>query len=59
MWVEFVVGSLPLLREVFLLSSPENQHFQFQFDQESAKADEGPLRGCTTSESLFIIHLFI
>ena len=40
MWVEFVVGFLPLLREVFLRVlrfSPllKNQYFQIQFDLES------------------------
>ena len=65
MRVKFVVGSLPCSEKFFsgtpIFSSPllKINISKFQFDQESARADEEPLSGCATSESLFIIHLFI
>ena len=62
MRVKFVVGSLPCSEKFFsgtpIFSSPllKIDTSKFQFDQESA---EEPLSRCATSESLFIIHLFI
>ena len=57
MWVDFVVGFSPLLREVIQVVFPSPQKAVFPNSNSTRnQVDKEPLCGCATSKSLFALY---